>query len=821
MSYEEFFRVCTGHTPYPYQSRLGRESLPDLIDVPTGMGKTAAVVVAWLWRLLGEVEGEPGPRRLVYTLPMRALVRQTAAASEGWVAAARWVFAERGRLCPTVHMLMGGDLDEEWQAFPERPALLVGTQDMLLSRALNRGFAMSRFRWPIHFGLLNNDALWVLDEVQLMGVAVETSAQLQAFRGCFGTLATTRTLWMSATVGSEELETIDHPRPAAGWRRLTLAAEERSLERMRCRLEARKELRSLPIRIRKENDAEALSGLADAVAAAHVGDSLTLVVVNRVERAQGLFLELKRRLRERPEVNLGLVHSRFRPIDRARREKLLHGAGDRIVVATQTVEAGLDISARTLITELAPWPSLVQRAGRCNRSGEYADARVLWVDMDTDERKVCLPYGAQELCRARELLLGVHECSPAVLAGIPCRPLRVVRPVIRRKDLLELFDTTPDLSGDLLDVSRWVRDGEDRDVSVVWREVSAEAGRAVPPAAVMPRREELCRVSVGAFGRFLKKAHRKRKDNPRATIFAWDHLDGRWVVADRAVPGHLYCVGREAGGYSGELGWTGRDLLKRGAEVPACASAEDRAWAPATVEEMGADPLSRGARRWVPLPEHLEAVRDQAMQLAANLRLPTDLRRALLSAARWHDVGKAHPEFQRRLQPPGCGEPPSGNSDRVSIWAKSPHRGVARGERNYFRHELASALAWLQQGAPDADGAERDLAAFLIASHHGKVRMSIRALPGETLPKGGGRFARGVWDGDELLPFTLDDGRSYESVRLDLGLMEMGRGSWLSRMLALRDAPNLGPFRLAFLEAVLRVSDWRGSRSDVPEDADA
>jgi CRISPR-associated endonuclease/helicase Cas3 len=28
-------------------------------------------------------------------------------------------------------------------------------------------------------------------------------------------------------------------------------------------------------------------------------------------------------------------------------------------VATQVVEAGVDISARTLITELAPWPGLV------------------------------------------------------------------------------------------------------------------------------------------------------------------------------------------------------------------------------------------------------------------------------------------------------------------------------------------------------------------------------------------------------------------------------------------------------------------------------
>ena len=40
---------------------------------------------------------------------------------------------------------------------------------MLLSRALNRGYAASRARWPVQFGLVNNDCCWVLDEVQLMG----------------------------------------------------------------------------------------------------------------------------------------------------------------------------------------------------------------------------------------------------------------------------------------------------------------------------------------------------------------------------------------------------------------------------------------------------------------------------------------------------------------------------------------------------------------------------------------------------------------------------------------------------------------------------
>jgi CRISPR-associated endonuclease/helicase Cas3 len=63
-----------------------------------------------------------------------------------------------------------------------RPAIIIGTQDMLLSRALNRGYASARARRPMEFGQLNHHALWVMDEVQIMDVGLATSAQLQAFR---------------------------------------------------------------------------------------------------------------------------------------------------------------------------------------------------------------------------------------------------------------------------------------------------------------------------------------------------------------------------------------------------------------------------------------------------------------------------------------------------------------------------------------------------------------------------------------------------------------------------------------------------------------
>jgi len=107
---------------------------------------------------------------------MRVLVEQTEQAAQQL--AARIPEPHR----PTIHIAMGGEDSGEWFLCPERPAVIIGTQDMLLSRALNRGYASARARWPMEFGLLNQDALWVMDEVQLMDVGLATSAQRQAFR---------------------------------------------------------------------------------------------------------------------------------------------------------------------------------------------------------------------------------------------------------------------------------------------------------------------------------------------------------------------------------------------------------------------------------------------------------------------------------------------------------------------------------------------------------------------------------------------------------------------------------------------------------------
>ncbi len=815
VDFATIFSRATGQpAPYGYQCRLacGPEADPknlatltsgatcqsQLIEIPTGLGKTAAVVLAWLWNRLLQPDAKARaswPRRLVYCLPMRTLVEQTHDEICKWISRLGEQNLITGKK-PRVVILMGGEeLDGEakdWDLFPEEEAILVGTQDMLISRALNRGYGMSRYRWPMHYALLNNDCLWILDETQLMGVTVETSAQLDAFRHVkgIGTFGPCPTWWMSATLDTAQLATVDHPPPLNGWPREALTELDRQIPSVDSRFKAVKRLNTAPMALSAATKAGYAKALANLIAERHQPDTLTLVILNRVSRAQDVYNQLRKLKKGVLKNPPGLIHSRFRPVDRAKSNAALTADGDRIVIATQAVEAGVDVSARLLITELAPWSSLVQRFGRCNRAGNMANAEILWLEIQPkdDKDEVSLPYDATALRLAREALSALSDASPENLSHIVAAAPKIVRPILRRKDLFELFDTTPDLCGQDLDVSRYIRDGEDQDVQFYWRDIPGDGlGANEPP----PAHEELCRVSIAEASKFLKSA--------KVTAWSWDPLQEKWVEIRQPRVGAIYLLSTTSGGYSDEEGWTGDSKSKVTPHPP-----KD-----GVMERYGADNRTYSGA-WQTLAEHTKQVVAHATRLAVCLNFERAFAEALRVAALWHDIGKAHFIFQGML----------GRDDGI-LWAKSNHCGgipKRDGEKVIgFRHELASALAWLIESTPESP--DRDLVAYLIASHHGRIRLSIRSLPNESpLPPEPERlYARGVWDGDHLPEIKLDE-LQLPPTKLDLSFMRMGEGangaSWLSRMIKIRD--ELGPFRLAYLESVLRASDAIASSGKIP-----
>ena len=133
---------------------------------------------------------------------------------------------------------------------------------------------MSRYRWPMHFGLLNNDCLWVMDETQLMGVGLTTSAQLQGLRDKLSTYGVSHTLWMSATLDAEPITTVDHPRPEPDFSRLSLTDADRKYEPVKKRLVSAKALEPTKLVLNAESEKRNYAkDLAAAVRAARVAKS--------------------------------------------------------------------------------------------------------------------------------------------------------------------------------------------------------------------------------------------------------------------------------------------------------------------------------------------------------------------------------------------------------------------------------------------------------------------------------------------------------------------------------------------------------------------
>ncbi len=790
--FESFFERATGHGPYPFQKRLAENGLPEVLRAPTGAGKTAAAVLPWLYR---KVAGLPvavrtaTPNRLAVALPMRSLVEQTVAEVRTWVSAL-------GLDLPVAHLL-GGDrrTDSTWRLTPEDPAVLVGTIDMLLSRALNRGYAMGAGSWPIDFGLVSNDIQWVFDEVQLMGPALPTSRQLQAFRDQMGTCGHSRSMWMSATLALADLATVDAPSPAPS-AVVELSPEDEGHPALDRRLTARR-------MITRIDEGEELS---DAALRHHVSGTRSIVVLNTVARAQQVYSDL---VRAGTDADVVLVHSRFRPHDRAvAMQRVLAAPCDAgtLVVTTQALEAGVDISSSCLLTEAAPWSSIVQRAGRCNRYGEVTDAHLLWTSAADPA-----PYDAGDLDAVEMALrdLEGRALTGAQLAAHPVEAHPVEHLVLRRKDLLELSDTAPDLSGNTVDVSRFIRDSEGVDVRVAWRELVD--GPAWPSAldddTPAPTREEICTAPISAVRKLVA-----RKSG--APLWRFDDEAGRWRRCQRAgdvVPGAVLLADVSLGRYDTHLGWA--DSITR--RVVALAEVPDD---PLTAVDAGPGEQGLSAiGAWVSLSDHLRHAESHAMSIVERLtdRLDPGRCAAVVRAAALHDVGKAHPVFQETMRR-SAGDDERSFAEAGGPWAKSSRRRVARHRRRSFSHALAGALALGGSGAGTVLGGveQVELVRYLVAAHHGRVRLGIRSADGEARCDDGTAMILGICDGETLPEVDTPAGVLPASI-LDLGPARMGgRGSWTAMALGLRDSVELGAFRLAYLEALVRLADFRASAEE-------
>jgi CRISPR-associated endonuclease/helicase Cas3 len=362
-----------------------------------------------------------------------------------------------------------------------------------------------------------------------------------------------------------------------------------------------------------------------------------------------------------------------------------------------------------------------------------------------------------------------------------------------------------------------------------------------------------------------KKDSRKPKLRNRKSAWVWDWLSGRWTEGNRAslIPGRIVCVAAKYGGYLPKFGFDA-DSRAPVLPIPAPEISPDTAVLEESDDQQDSEGLSVHA--WKTIITHSSEVVSIVSELARTLELSDELQKSVAIAGRWHDVGKAHGAFQGAISHP--------NRPQRNDLAKAPDaawlrpRGTYRfadGElRPAFRHELASALAlfgaleayaplhpallgpWVdvlaQMGRAIPQGrdipsdcalitevlgctaAQFDLVAYLVASHHGKVRASLHAAPKDQEYRdrdGRGMPIRGVREGDHVPPPELAaDGTWWPRLELTLepagmGLSPRTGASWRDRVAGL--IARFGPSGLALLEALLRAADVRASRLETSD----
>lgn len=494
--------------------RLLKGDLPQAIDIPTGLGKTS-VMALWLIAL---IEGARLPRRLVYIVDRRAVVDQATRFAERLrhnmpVEMEKRLGLKDGTGHLPISTLRGGFADNrDWMEDPSKPAIVVGTIDMIGSRLLFEGYGVSRRMRPYHAGFLGVDALILLDEAHLCPPFEVLLRQIVDHRdGILGpepgyepVTPSFHVMSLSATgrdllelpstsvfrlEGQDYEQTVIHQRlTAQKWLKVTVITDARSLPE--CIVERAIELGEgdTPARVliycHSRTDAVTVKNMIEKECKARLKSG------KLTDSWKWELLVGERRIYERTNLEHWLEQHGF-----------LGGASTSVdvptfLVATSAGEVGVDLDADHMVCDMVAYERMVQRLGRINRrGGEHRQAMVdvfaVKPELKTNPREadreqyetdscvfnarlaVLLKSDRREDCR--------HDASPSAMAKLRLMYPSMVDSAISRvplhpvltRSLLDAWSMTSlDRHEGRPEIAPWLRGWEDDDepqTTVIWR----------------------------------------------------------------------------------------------------------------------------------------------------------------------------------------------------------------------------------------------------------------------------------------------------------------------------------------------------------------
>lgn len=513
-SFDAFFSELWGVGPFSWQRNLaervlksGGASWPEVIELPTGSGKTACLDIA-VFALASQgrspVAGQPvqAPRRVFFVVDRRMIVDEAfdrarkigtklQQAKKGVlrsVADNLRIVANGGRhgyeACHPLkaHLLRGGVYrSETWERDPLQPSIIAGTVDQVGSRLLFRSYGRGEGIWPIHAGLIANDSLILLDEAHCALPFLQTLQGVARYRK-----------WAERPLARSFCPVVLSATPPSAGREVKSFVDTSGEGSDPDHLLGKRQLAPKPARLRELKSSESVPKVLSTCAEQLVMSGLNAVVVfaNRVSIAREAYGALS--------TNSGLetilLTGRMRGFDKENQARRLREfelyssqSAERrssrpvVVIATQTLEVGADLDFDGLVTECASLDALRQRFGRLNRMGRGIKCRAEILLPQATSKKEDPVYGhalrstAEWLRKSQiegEIDFGIAALAASVAASdVSCLNKPALDAPVMLPAHVDCWGQTNPQPKPSPEVSIFLHGPEDRpaDVQVCWR----------------------------------------------------------------------------------------------------------------------------------------------------------------------------------------------------------------------------------------------------------------------------------------------------------------------------------------------------------------
>ena len=380
--FDQCFTALTGHPqPMHWQWRLYKKLLtgdiPRICNLPTGLGKTSILVV-WMLALVKAPANVA--RRMVYVVDRRTVVDQATDLAGRMVK--NWKGTGLFETDPPAISTLRGQLadNRQWSRDPSRPAIIIGTVDLIGSALLFSGYRSSYKRRPLEAGLLGQDSLLVLDEAHLSKPFEKLINSIAAFQQ--SNQQPMRIIRMSATSD----DSTDSKSFTLQFDDGNLTGDDAKDTTISKRFGASKTLSV----VESEKSIETIATEADKLAAEKPGSRTVIFVrtpkqvadirkalekkkkdyTTRIAQLTGTMRGLERDELVDTEKRLSENDHERRVMQRFLKPENDPSQGECFLISTSAGEVGFDLNADHMVCDATTVESLIQRLGRVNRRGE-------------------------------------------------------------------------------------------------------------------------------------------------------------------------------------------------------------------------------------------------------------------------------------------------------------------------------------------------------------------------------------------------------------------------------------------------------------------